>query len=763
MNGITTGIRRSILIPLGITFILVFIALLFGSFRFQQSSMKNEVEAQTIRVQELFQGLLDRETALLEGQLDLLLINRELQAAFLQRDQVSLDRVSAPLYRNMNSKYRITHFYFHDLEHVVFFRAHDPERNGDTINRLTLLGAEASGQATAGIELGKLGQFTLRVVVPWVVDGNLIGYMELGMEINHLTTLLHDILDPDLILTIDKNLLEEASWQQGLESLGRIGNWDLFEDFVIIDQTDSQLSEAAYTAIGNLAVGGGSSAAISANQRNLQITRLPLLDAGEQQVGFMYVLHDVTEHIASSRSTTVMVGLVVLLACSGLFAFFYQYVGRIESQQKTMTEELNTAGKEIENRAIIESKNNRLLRESIAEYLSFVQHVSEGDFSTRLDIEDIGAGSAEGSFKNLRQLGTSLNSMAQTLQITMRSQIAKESLEKIIGQYMTFVSQVASGNLSNTLDLDGNLQADLEANEDLLELGHNLNEMVRNLREMTRGMRKTVEDINAVSSEIQAVTTQQTASAAEQDATVAQTVATLQELWTVIDETAQRATAVTEASHQTVSITQAGQQAAADSILGMQAIQQRVSDIAENILMLSERTQQIGEIIETVNRLADQSKLLALNASIEAARAGEEGKGFAVVAMEVRQLAEQSREATAHVRNILGEIQQATNTAVMVTEEGSKVAESGVGLVENARNTIDELAQVLADAANLSLQIASSTEQQAIGMDQLLNAMQQIKQATSQTAASSQQAEQSIRNLVKTARQLDEATALYQI
>ena len=83
-----------------------------------------------------------------------------------------------------------------------------------------------------------------------------------------------------------------------------------------------------------------------------------------------------------------------------------------------------------------------------------------------------------------------------------------------------------------------------------------------------------------------------------------------------------------------------------------------------------------------VNALADQSKLLALNASIEAARAGEEGRGFAVVAMEVRQLAEQSRSATARVRDILSEIQQATNTAVMVTEEGSKGAEQGIELVE---------------------------------------------------------------------------------
>ena len=97
-----------------------------------------------------------------------------------------------------------------------------------------------------------------------------------------------------------------------------------------------------------------------------------------------------------------------------------------------------------------------------------------------------------------------------------------------------------------------------------------------------------------------------------------------------------------------------------------------MANIAETILALSEQTQQIGDIIATVNDIADQSNLLALNAAIEAARAGEAGKGFAVVAGEVRSLAEQSRQATAQVKEILGDIQKATNTAVMVTEEGTK-------------------------------------------------------------------------------------------
>ncbi|MBZ0303318.1 MAG: hypothetical protein K8J31_26485, partial [Anaerolineae bacterium] len=212
---------------------------------------------------------------------------------------------------------------------------------------------------------------------------------------------------------------------------------------------------------------------------------------------------------------------------------------------------------------------------------------------------------------------------------------------------------------------------------------------------------------------------------------------------------------------QSVEVSRQGEEAVNDTFDGMELIRERVEKIAETILALSGRTQQIGEIIATVNALADQSKLLALNASIEAARAGEEGRGFAVVAMEVRQLAEQSRQATARIDDILNEIQQATNTAVMVTEEGSKGTELGMGLVTRAGDAIRDLATTLAEVTQAAVQIAASTHQQTNGMSQLSAAMFQIKQASAQASASSRQTEQSMRELNHMARQLEAAAISY--
>ena len=133
-----------------------------------------------------------------------------------------------------------------------------------------------------------------------------------------------------------------------------------------------------------------------------------------------------------------------------------------------------------------------------------------------------------------------------------------------------------------------------------------------------------------------------------------------------------------------------------DAIAGTMAeIKATTETITAGILALSEQAGEIERITEMVADLADQSNLLALNAAIEAAKAGDQGRGFAVVAGEVRRLAEQSKQATAQVRSLLGAIETATRTAVAATEQGAKVVAAGLDLTERAREVIGELAQTI--------------------------------------------------------------------
>ena len=179
----------------------------------------------------------------------------------------------------------------------------------------------------------------------------------------------------------------------------------------------------------------------------------------------------------------------------------------------------------------------------------------------------------------------------------------------------------------------------------------------------------------------------------------------------------------------------------------MGEIRQHMGAVAETILSLTAQSQAIGEIVATVDDLAAQSKLLAVNAAIEAAKAGDEGRGFAVVAQEVRSLAEQSKQATTQVRGILNEIQKVTGSAVLATEQGGKAVEVGVRQSLSAGESIRALAESITGAAQSAVQIAATSQQQSIGMDQVAMAMENIKTASTQTVASTKQAERAAQRL----------------
>ncbi len=394
----------------------------------------------------------------------------------------------------------------------------------------------------------------------------------------------------------------------------------------------------------------------------------------------------------------------------------------------------------------------RSLSKPITGLTASALHIAAGNLTERVPTD---------SKNEVGLLARAFNVMTDNLQkLVETEQQGRQSLQDTVSEYMRFVERVAQGNLAARLSVDGNGR---EEQDELVRLGESLNAMVESLGGLALQVRETATGMSAAAAEIQAATTQQMASAAEQEAAVTQTAATVDEVRATVMQTAERAKTVAEAARESVEVSRAGQQAVTEAVAGMERISGQVGEIADNILLLSERTQQIGEIIATVNDIAEQSKLLALNASIEAARAGEEGKGFAVVAMEVRQLAEQSREATARVREILSEIQQATNTAVMVTEQGSKGTESGMGLVTRAGEAIEALAATLEASGQAAVQVAAATQQQTNGMDQLAGAMASIKQASVQAAASTRQAEQSAQDLLDMAREMDQATARYQL
>ena len=196
-------------------------------------------------------------------------------------------------------------------------------------------------------------------------------------------------------------------------------------------------------------------------------------------------------------------------------------------------------------------------------------------------------------------------------------------------------------------------------------------------RSIVKQLRRAVADLGSSASELLAVSAQVAAGAAQTSVSATETTATVEEVKQTALLAHEKATEVAEGSKHLAVLAEAGRSTVEETISGFERIATQMGVMAETINRLGEQTQAVGDIITTVNDLAEQSNLLSVNASIEAAKAGDQGKGFTVVAQEVKSLAEQSKQAVAQVRTILGEIQKASTLAVQAAEQGQQTVEAG--------------------------------------------------------------------------------------
>lgn len=316
-------------------------------------------------------------------------------------------------------------------------------------------------------------------------------------------------------------------------------------------------------------------------------------------------------------------------------------------------------------------------------------------------------------------------------------------------------SKVASGDLRERLNISqDNVMA---------TLGNDLNSMTDNLSIVTSQITDASHNMVTMLEEVKQAVNVQSSGAAEQASSINQITASLSEIEKSSSQTMDKARVLGEISERTRKKGQSGIDAVEQSILGMKAVRDKVQLIAQTILELSNQTQQVGEITSVVNNLAQQSKMLALNASIEAAKAGEAGQGFAVVASEVKNLAEQSEQSTIQVQKILEDIRHATEKAVMVTEEGTKGVDHGTMLVEQTGEAVRSLNEVINETSIASQQIEAAVRQEGVGIEQITIGMNEINQVTTSFVASANQTFAAINNLADITKKLKEQVDIYKV
>ena len=281
-----------------------------------------------------------KEAASLLGSLtDFIESNSLIQQAWLDKDRQALFEAARPIYKRISKEGRVSHLYFYTPERTSFLRVHSPQRYGDRINRHTLDEAFSTKDLAWGVELDASGQFVLRVVKPWLIDGELAGYIELGENIVHLTRRVKRTTGADLVVVIDKRYLEYKAWSELQEQLGSRMDWNQFPDRLIIDKTLPELPKQLLQQIGRGAE-ENVSVTISDEDQIYDVSVLPAVDARKQLLGNIWILlNTTTQHHDLKTLTTVFVFSSFVLASLGII-LFYAYLHRIQSKLSKAYEKL---------------------------------------------------------------------------------------------------------------------------------------------------------------------------------------------------------------------------------------------------------------------------------------------------------------------------------------------------------------------------------------------------------------------------------------
>lgn len=275
----------------------------------------------------------------------------------------------------------------------------------------------------------------------------------------------------------------------------------------------------------------------------------------------------------------------------------------------------------------------------------------------------------------------------------------------------------------------------IKSNDEFEQLADEINSLVDKIRGIISQIAQTSEQVSSSAEELQANASQM-AAGAEEVAAQAATVATAGEQMSATSgDIAQNCQMASEGSQQASAAAVAGARVVDETIQVMTSISDRVRSSAKAVESLGSRSDQIGEIVGTIEDIADQTNLLALNAAIEAARAGEQGRGFAVVADEVRALAERTTRATREIGEMIKAIQQETKGAVVAMEEGVVEVAKGSEKAADSGSALEQILQQINDVNSQIHQVATAAEEQTATTSEISNNMQQITEVIARTSS----------------------------
>ena len=304
----------------------------------------------------------------------------------------------------------------------------------------------------------------------------------------------------------------------------------------------------------------------------------------------------------------------------------------------------------------------------------------------------------------------------------------------------------------------------IENKEDLIgKLFTGFNQVVDNIRNIIVKVTEAVQATASAANQISSSTEEMAAGAQEQSSQATEVAGAVEQMTKTIYETTKNTVQATEASKNAGVIAKDGGKVVEETIIGMNRIAEVVRKSADTVQELGKSSDQIGEIVQVIDDIADQTNLLALNAAIEAARAGEQGRGFAVVADEVRKLAERTSKATKEIAAMIKQIQKDTGDAVDSMQEGTKQVEDGKLLAEKAGASLEEIIVGAERVVDIVTQVAAASEEQSSAAEQISKNIESISSVTQESASGIQQIAHASEDLNRLTLNLQELIAQFKL
>ncbi|MBP5949170.1 methyl-accepting chemotaxis protein [Pseudomonas sp. P42] len=324
-----------------------------------------------------------------------------------------------------------------------------------------------------------------------------------------------------------------------------------------------------------------------------------------------------------------------------------------------------------------------------------------------------------------------------------------------LAQSLGVAQVVAGGDLTGDINISGK--------DEPARLLQALKSMQHNLRDTIRQISESSSQLASASEELSCVTEDATRGLHQQSLEIEQAATAVNQMTAAVEEVASNAVATSEASRESDRIAQHGRQQVQQTVSSIESLAEDVTANATQMEDLAQKVHGISKVLDVIRSIAEQTNLLALNAAIEAARAGDAGRGFAVVADEVRALAHRTQQSTQEIEQMIGGIQQGTDSAVGSMQQSNVRARATLDLAKSAGTALEEIASAFTVINERNLVIASASEEQAAVAREVDRNLMNIRDLAMQTSAGANQTSAASQELSRLAVDLNSMVARFSV